>query len=332
MGVWADNSQTILDAVQRVPSLPWSLRIILDGQGNDTGFAALRGRIESTDTEVFNSVAATHRIIGMMQWWGFPLPHYSYAGERYEVTPDRPLEDPWDRPEIQACEAWCYCTREPERFLPPDRPRFFISHSDFVDTDGIWELAHGRGRPAPVAKRWDVICMFSGHWYDEIQKNWSLAKTCIETLAADEGLSVLLLSRWGIPDVPRHPNVEVRPRLAWEDCIRSIARSRLTLVGSHLDPSPRVITESLALDVPVLVHSQILGGWKYVAPETGAFFESEYDVGTEALACMAAQLHPRPWLRRRYGRDRAARRFAGFLRGLGGADHLEYAIPTALFR
>jgi len=331
VGVWADNSQTILQAVDRLPELPWSVRIIVDHNGADTGFASLRGRIDSASKEAFDSVVSTHRIVGMMQWWGFPLPEYSYAGERYEVTPATPLANPWDRPELQACEAWCYCAREPERFLPGDRPRFFISHSDFVDAEGIWRTVHGSGKPELAPKRWDVICMFSGHWYDEIQKNWCLAKACTEALA-DRGMSVLLLSRSGIPDAPRHPNVEVRPRLSWGDCMRSIARSRLTLVASHLDPSPRVITESLALDVPVLVHSQLFGGWKYVVDETGACFEGEHDVGEIAMKLLSSELHPRPWLRRRYGRDRTARRFAGFLRSLGGADHLEYALPTGLFK
>jgi hypothetical protein len=332
VGLWADNSETILQAVHQLPQLPWGVRIVVDQNGNDTGFATLRGRIEPKHDQVFDSFASGHRIIGMMQWWGFPLPEYSYAGERYRVTPALPLANPWERPEIQACEAWCHCARDPDQFLPPGRPRFFMSHSDFVDADRIWQVVHGGPHPAPPAKRWDVICLFSAHWYDEVQKNWSLAQACVQTLAVDWGMSVLLLSRGGIPDVPRHPNVEVRPRLSWNDCLQSIARSRLTMVAAHLDPSPRVIVESLALDVPVLVHSQILGGWKYVQEETGSFFEGEHDIGFEAYRCLSAGLHPRSWLRRRYGRDRAARRFARYLRSLGDADHVEYALPTGLFR
>ena len=113
--------------------------------------------------------------------------------------------------------------------------------------------------------------------------------------------------------------------------MRCIARSRLALIPYHLDPSPRLITESLALDVPVLVNSQILGGWKYVQPETGSFFEDGFDVAAEAVHCLSSSYQAKSWVRRQYGRDRAARRFAGYLRGLGGAAHLDYALPTALF-
>jgi hypothetical protein len=334
VGTWSENADEILGAVDRLPELPWSLRLIVDQGGADTGFVALRGRIEPRDREVFDTLVSDHRIIGMMQWWGFPVPHLSYAGDRYEATPVHPMADPWDRPEVRACEAWCYCARTPDRFLPPDRPRFFISHSDFVDADGVWELAHGVStrQTAIATKRWDVICLFSGHWYDEIQKNWSLARACVETLAEEYDLSVLLLSRRGIPDVPTHPNVEVRPRLPWEHCLQAMARSRMTLVASGLDPSPRVITESLALDVPVLVHSQILGGWKYVQSDTGRFFDSPADIGAAAHECLTADMHPRSWVVRHYGRDRAARRLAAHLRGLGGVEHVDYALPTGLFR
>jgi hypothetical protein len=331
VGTWADNRRTILDAVGELPKLPWSLRIIVDDKGADTGFAALRGRIEAGDREAFDHVAGTHRLVGMMQWWGFPVPHYSYAGERYVATPREPAPSLWDRPEIEACEAWCYCAREPDDFLPPDRPRFLLSNSDFVDAAGIWSVAHGSSPDPTTAKRWDVVCSFSGHWFDEIQKSWSLARACIDTLAVERALSVLLLSRTGIPDLPRHPNVDVRPRLSWEECMGCIARSRLALVPYHLDPSPRLITESLALDVPVLVNSQILGGWKYVQPETGGFFEDDFDVAAEAERSLSASHQPKSWVRRHYGRDRAARRFASYLRSLGGADHVDYALPTALF-
>jgi hypothetical protein len=331
VGSWAENKTTILDAVGKLPQLPWALGIVVDETGEDTGFAVLRGSINGdNDREIFETIAATHRMIGVMQWWGFPVPHYSYGGTNYSITPRKAADNPWGRPEIERCEAWTYCARQPERFLPADRPHFLISNSDFVDTARVWEVAHGRSKRATATKRWDVICSFSGHWYDEIQKNWSLGRACIEMLAEDLNLSVLLLSRSGIPDVPRHRNVEVRPRLPWEDCIRCIARSRLALFPNHLDPSPRVITESLALDVPVVVNADILGGWKYVHEETGSFFNDSYDVASEVERCLASSHQPRSWLRRHYGRDRAARRLAGHLRSLGGADHIRYAMPTAV--
>jgi hypothetical protein len=330
MGTWADHEDEIRSAAAQLPQLPWSLRYMLDEHGRDTGFAVLRGHIQDHERQAFEVMAADHRFIGWMQWWAFPVPHYSYGGERYQAVPSEPpAPDLWDRPEIQACEAWAHCVRTPDDFLPPRGPRFLISNSDFVDTGAIWRAAHGTSRARPP-KRWDVICCYSAHWYDEIQKNWSLARACVEVLVRELNLSVLLLARGGMPNVPLHPNVEVRPRVSWQECIGCMARSRIVLFPHHIEPSPRSMMEALALDVPVLVNSEILGGWKYVNDETGRFFDDAFDVAAQARELLSSSLQPRAWVRRHYGRDLAARRLATHLRSLGGANDVRYAFSSAL--
>jgi hypothetical protein len=65
------------------------------------------------------------------------------------------------------------------------------------------------------------------------------------------------------------------------------------------DASPRVLAEAMCLDVPILVNRHILGGWKYVNNNTGAFFGSEDDVVDAFKGILAAQeqgqLRPREW-------------------------------------
>ena len=45
-----------------------------------------------------------------------------------------------------------------------------------------------------------------------------------------------------------------------------------------MDASPRILTESLCVNIPVLVNLNIIGGWKYVNSETGEFFRDETDL------------------------------------------------------
>ena len=57
----------------------------------------------------------------------------------------------------------------------------------------------------------------------------------------------------------------------------------------------------MCLDVPILVNRYIVGGWKYVNRDTGAFFDSVENV-VEAYQDIltrqkANQLHPRQWFR-----------------------------------
>ena len=99
-----------------------------------------------------------------------------------------------------------------------------------------------------------------------------------------------------------------------------------------MDASPRALTEAIALDVPVLVNRQILGGWKYVEPETGRFFDDDDDVVSAFFDCLASSFQPRQWLLDHgYGQDGAARRLAAELQTLVGRSEkqLNYALPTS---
>lgn len=114
--------------------------------------------------------------------------------------------------------------------------------------------------------------------------------------------------------------------------MRVTASARMAFLPNWWDASPCVLTQSLSLGVPVLVNRQILGGWKYVTPETGVFFDDESDVVDAFFTLLDREVHPRDWLiANGYCQDSAARRLAGELRALGGhagLDSLDYAIPA----
>ena len=65
------------------------------------------------------------------------------------------------------------------------------------------------------------------------------------------------------------------------------------------DASPRVLAEAMCLDVPILVNRHIVGGWKYVHGQTGAFFDSVDNVVPAFREIVdglqRGDLHPREW-------------------------------------
>ncbi len=67
------------------------------------------------------------------------------------------------------------------------------------------------------------------------------------------------------------------------------------------DASPRVLAEAMSLDVPILVNKYIVGGWKYVNRDTGAFFDSVDNVVDAYKDIVARQqageLRPRQWFK-----------------------------------
>jgi hypothetical protein len=306
-------------------SVPWALRWIVDSGRRDTGFAMLRKSIQNSERAAFDKMAADHRMIGFTHYGPFPLCHEVYAPQ----VKGKPLEERWERPEVKACEAWAHCFRDPDRYLPPGIPRMLISGSDFVNENQVINAAWADGRPA---KRWDLVYSCLPNWLNELQKNWDLGRSCVLRLA-EAGARIVIAGRSGVPGSPSHPNIDCLPELPNSDFMRVTASARVALLPNWWDASPRVLTESLVLDVPVLVNRQILGGWKYVAPETGVFFDDETDVVDAFFTLLDTPVHPHDWLLANgYGQEASARRLAAELTALGGdfrAGELSYALPTS---
>jgi len=56
-------------------------------------------------------------------------------------------------------------------------------------------------------------------------------------------------------------------------------KCKFLFVPNIADASPRVITEAMCYNMPVLVNHNIIGGWHNVVPGvTGEFFTDEFDV------------------------------------------------------
>ena len=50
-------------------------------------------------------------------------------------------------------------------------------------------------------------------------------------------------------------------------------KARWAFLPQVCDASPRVTTQALSMDIPLLMNRNIMGGWKYLVPgETGEFF------------------------------------------------------------
>ena len=76
---------------------------------------------------------------------------------------------------------------------------------------------------------------------------------------------------------------------------------RVLIAPNVHDASPRVLAEAMSLDVPILVNKYIVGGWKYVNEDTGAFFESADNVVPAFKEIMSrmqqGKLRPREWFK-----------------------------------
>jgi hypothetical protein len=287
--------------------LAWPVRYIVDQDGRDTGIMFIRGPLNPQNTPVWEKMRETHRSMGLTSMGPYPLHHEAYLA----VPPGAIPQDGWKRQYIVECEAWAHCFREPDQFLPPDKPRRLLGGSDFADYDRVWSLGSA-GRTQ--AKRWDIVYSCLDNRFNEMQKNWEFAKACITRLCTELRLKVLIVGRSGTSDLPPVDGLEAREFLPWSDFLQCMARSRVAFFPNVLDASPRVMTEAMSLNLPVLVNRRILGGWKYVNDDTGRFFDDEANVVPLALEVLTGTLQPREWFIANHGKPWAEERLAELVR------------------
>jgi len=275
-------------------TVAWPFLYALDARGRDTGWILLNGPIVSS---------AQHEQFAELRRAGYRM----VGTSSYQTFPRLDNSDPLDYEGV--CEAWCHCFRNPEAMFVSNAPRALLALSDFTDphrlTPSVVVAADDPGFDFAYIGGFD-------DWKRGI-KNWSLAARCIPRLCDELDLRCLVI---GTPTFEFGPSdgVTFCTELPWPRLVDTIARARFLFVPNGADPSPRIISEALCLDVPVVVNRRILGGWHYVNRFTGTFFEDERDVVASVTSCLLNAPSPREWFRANHGPYVAGLRLLRLLR------------------
>ena len=98
---------------------------------------------------------------------------------------------------------------------------------------------------------------------------------------------------------------------------------RFGLFPNVVDNSPRIISESLIRNVPVMINNDIHGGWHYVNKDTGVLFKKDNKSNTEEAidTLMSSDFSPREYYREHYGFEKSSRRLASFINRLFGLSY-----------
>ncbi|WP_156776871.1 glycosyltransferase family protein [Nitrococcus mobilis] len=268
----------------------WPFMFVLDTAGGSTGWVVIHAPIQSPAriAQYSQFCRRGFSFLGMTSFLNFPA-----------------LDEPSTLDYTAICQGWAHCFRDPDRLLPAGVPRMLLSLSDFIDPAQI--TPHRYPAPADPAERFDFVYVGAHEPWKMLAKNWPLAARCLPRLCGEMGLRGLMIGQRP-QRVPALPGLVVRPWLPYPDWLRILGASRFLFVPNELDASPRVLAEALCLNTPLLVNHSLLGGWKYVAPTTGVFFESEHDVVDRAWHLYRGSYRPRPFFLSQYGPQRAGRR------------------------
>ncbi len=153
--------------------------------------------------------------------------------------------------------------------------------------------------------------------WQSFNRNWALAKKCLEVMCSKFGLRGILVGRENCDFTDKcNGIVEVIPFLKFDEFSKKMQECKYLFVPNIADASPRVITEALTYNMPVLVNYDILGGWNNVIPGiTGEFFTSEKDIeySLKKLIENYESYKPRDWFMKNRGKEVSGKILADFL-------------------
>ena len=218
------------------------------------------------------------------------------------------------------CEGWIHCFKDPENYFPPTMPTLFASESDWTDCNFL------KPDLKPVEKKYDFIyiCLKVNEKLDKCDdwatwnKNWALAQKCLKVFCQKYKLKGLLIGRKNCPFADSCKGLmETTDMVKYKELKNLYQQAKFLFLPNEKDASPRVLTEAICLNLPVLINENILGGWKYINDKTGVFFKDEKDVGEKAAQLLNGiakkQYSPRKFFVENYGNHHSGERLKEFL-------------------
>jgi len=246
------------------------------------------------------------KIFGITAYKSFPRIVVDGTENKYEIT------DQFDY--VSEIKDWCTCFKNnSEHGFTSKNNTIEISESDFYDADDKED----------VPKKYDFIyvcnkdddnCPLNG--WNSVNRNFNFALAVFPIMMKKRGLKGLIVGRVGCGLEEEYGNkIEVTDFLPWGELQDKMRESKFLFLPNVNDASPRVIAECLTKNVPVLMNENILGGWKYINPETGEFFTNEYDFedALKRLLDKLENISPKKWWKKQYSQKMSRKKLRDFL-------------------
>lgn len=285
-----------------------------------------------------------------LQMWGNNYPYNNIADQRGNILPIKVLSAPiyqndksqieqfWDAKKrgelclgIMSCGRWpCYNiqdTANNSRLAEINKPHM---QSIIKEIDGWLSCERGQYSPKSILysesdltdiatniKPWNErdidIVYYSGvteSAYYEYHKQINLGVECLQKIKAATGCRAIYVG-----EKPKD-GLEHQPKFLWADWNKYLQRCKILLVSAISDASPRILTDALSNGCAIIVNKDIFGGWKYVVPETGAFFASPDDAVNVYKNIIdkgnSGNLDPSKWYAANYGKEKGALKLRAF--------------------
>jgi len=251
-------------------------------------------------------IAHGTKVIGYTSYKTFPKPMLDGTGDDVNMNETFKYAE-----EIQ---NWVCCFQSPDEYgFTGFNNLLEMSESDFKDAE----------EPVPPGdKKYDFLyvclqdennaCPMNG--WNAVNRNFNLALKCFPIMINKFNLKILVVGRLncGLEEL-YGDSIEVVGFLPYHEFQGKMKQCRNLFVPNVYDASPRVVTEALSKDMPVLMNRNIVCGSKYINDETGILFTDENDVEQQLSTLLNRSLHPIEWWKQNYSRGQSGVKFKNFL-------------------
>lgn len=294
-----------------VPTVSFPFKNLFDDKGKKLNVILIAAPFRSKkDEELYDSYKKQGLLFaGISSYLDFPNPIHNPHEDTYHVIQKH------NYPSMVS--TWLHCFRKNGYTQPFSHlPHILLTEADLKNVSNI------KIDPT-IQKEYDFLyCCLPDNdqctpGWQSYNRNWDLAKKCLEVMCSQFNLKGVLIGRKGCEFTSQCDGiVKVLPFLPYEEFQKEIQKCRFLFVPNVSDASPRVITETMCYNIPVLVNQNILGGWHNVIPSvTGEFFTDENDIASSISKLFQnySRYQPRKWYNENRGHHITGKKLANFL-------------------
>lgn len=326
ISLFTSGPQQATNAKDDIPLMKRPFLNIYDNKGNKINVIFITHPFSRDECkEQYDSaIAKGNHFLGISSYCEFPgiisNPHDSLHDPKHKA---------WTYNYFELCKGWCHCFRNPNQYIPKDYPKILLSESDFAK--------YNKHIPDPnIKKEYDFlyVCLKDNDTcepgWQSYNRNWDQAQELLDIMCNKFHLKGLLIGRINCK-IPQgcHKLMELTDFMEYDKFIKQYNRCRFVFVPNKLDASPRVMTEAICFNLPVLGNYNITGGWKYVTAETGELFNKEPDDFETVLKRFLKNFNtykPREFYMREFSEEKMGKQLLDFVMQTVGKDKVNFSI------
>lgn len=292
--------------IQEYPFQP-----VINERGDKVNVIIVRSPFRSQDHyDLFQKYKKEILFIGMCSFEDFPLPPANPYSMKYRADFYTGM-----------FPGFLHMFREPEKIFPSHVKLLLMSQSDFALPRVPWRSPPKKYDFTFSGTDQDVLNDCKG--WSSFAKNWTFVLESLQVMCEEYNMTGVLVAtrakqgkkKCKIPKACKGKMLQTR-FLDQAEYFNYLHQSRFAYVPQIHDASPRVTTQALMHDVPMLMNRNIMGGWKYLNNKTGEFFNdmSDFRASLEKIMSNLDNYTPRKYVQENFGDVIAGRRLKRFIK------------------